>query len=362
MKQYFLVISAILFLISCKQKKVVQPEIRQLTEAVYASGTLVPENEYKVVAATDGFLESALVKEGDSVKKGQLLFKLSNNDQQAQVSAAAQLVQKTLPVTGNSSPAVMEIQNRLAAARIRLENDRQQYERYKNLYDQNAISASNYEKYMLQYQTTSKEVGSLQQQLQQQRLSSALQLQQANNQLQLASTSKGNGLIKSFADGIVYDVVKQTGDMIYPNQPIALVGSGKMIAKLLVDEDDFQKVKEGQKILITMDAYPGKTFSATLYKIYPLLNKVEQSFRVDALFDNQLPAKVYGLNIEANIVIKEKVEALVIPRQALIKGDSVLIKKGDRVVAVKITKGAEDNEWIQVTGGLYSVSQSIILQ
>ena len=361
MKQFLFLISGFVMLLSCKQQQVVKPEMKQLTEAVYASGTLIPENEYKVVAATDGFLESALVKEGDTVKKGQLLFRLTNNDQQAQVHAAAQLVQKTLPVTGSNSPAVMEIENRLAAAKIRLENDRQQYERYKNLYDQNAISASNYEKYMLQYQTTSKEVASLQQQLQQQRLSSAIQLQQANNQLQLASTLKSNGLIKSFSDGIVYDILRQTGDMIYPNQPIALIGSGKMIAKLLVDEDDFRKVKEGQKVLITMDAYPGKTFSATLCKIYPFLNKVEQSFRVDALFDNELPAKVYGLNIEANIVIKEKVQALVIPRQALMKGDSVLLKEGDKLVAVKITKGVEDKDWVQVTNGLHSISQSIIL-
>ena len=362
MKEFVFVLSVLLLLISCKQSQTVQPEIKQLTEAVYASGTLVPENEYKVVAATDGYLEAALVKEGDSVKKGQLLFKLSNNDQHAQVSAAAQLVQKTLPIAGNNSPAVMEIETRLAAARIRLENDRQQYQRYKNLYDQNAISASNYEKYLLQYKTTSKEVENIQQQLHQQRLSSALQLQEANNQLQLANASKGNGLIKSFADGIVYEVVKQTGDMIYPNQPIALVGSGKMIAKLLVDEDDFEKVKEGQKILITMDAYPGRTFSATLYRIYPLLNKVEQSFRVDALFDNELPTKIYGLNIEANIVIKEKVEALVIPKHALRKGDSVLLKNGNQVEACKITKGVEDDEWVQVTGGLHSISQSIILQ
>jgi HlyD family secretion protein len=362
MKQFLLLVSGLLVLMACKQKQVVKPAIKQLTEAVYASGTLVPEKEYKVVAATDGFLENALVKEGDTVKKGQLLFKLSNDNQQAQVQAAAKLVQKTLPVTGSSAPAVMEIENRLAAAKIRLENDRQQYARYKNLYDQNAISASTYEKFMLQYQTTSKEVGSLQQQLQQQRLSSELQLQQANNQLQLASTSRGNGLIRSFSDGIVYEVLRQNGDMIYPNQPIALVGSGKMIAKLLVDEDDFQKVKEGQKILITMDAYPGKTFSATLCRIYPLLNKVEQSFRVDALFDEELPAKVYGLNIEANIVVREKVQALVIPKQALMKGDSVLLKEGDKLVAVKITKGVEDNDWVQVTHGLHSISQSIIIQ
>jgi multidrug efflux pump subunit AcrA (membrane-fusion protein) len=362
MKQIILLVLGFMFLLACKQEQVVKPAIKQLTEAVYASGTLVPETEYKVVSATDGFLESALIKEGDTIKKGQLLFKLSNENQQAQVQAAAQLVQKTRPVTGNNSPAVSEIENRLEAARIRLTNDRQQYERYKNLFDQNAISASNYEKYMLQYQTTSKEVEGLQQQLRQQRLSAELQLQQATNQLQIASTSRGNGLIRSFSDGIVYDVLMQTGDMIYPNQPVALVGSGRMIAKLLVDEDDYQKIKAGQKVLITMDAYPGKTFSATLHKIYPLLNKVEQSFRVDALFDEELPARVYGLNIEANIVIKEKVQALVIPKKAVKSGDSVVLKEGDKLTTVKIIKGIEDKKWVQVTAGLHSLSQSIILQ
>lgn len=362
MKQIFFLVFALMLLQACKQKQVVKPQIKQLTEAVYASGTLVPEREYKVVSSTDGFLEHASVKEGDSIKKGQLLFRLSNENQQAQVHAAAQMVKKTLPVTGNNSPAVMEVENRLAAARIRLSNDRQQYERYKSLFDQNAISASSYEKYMLQYQTTSKEVAGLQQQLQQQRLTAELQLQQANNQLQLANTSRGNGLIKSFSDGVVYDVLRQTGDMIYPNQPIALVGSGPMIAKLLVDEDDFQKVREGQKVLITMDAYPGKTFSATLHRIYPLLNKVEQSFRVDALFNEELPAKVYGLNIEANIVIKENVQALVIPKEAVIKGDSVVLKKDNKLISVKITRGVEDNQWVQVTQGLHSISQSIVLQ
>ena len=114
------VLLAAILLSSCKNKtKEVQPSARLLTEAVYASGTLVPENEYKVVAATDGFLQNALVKEGDTVKKGQLLFTLNNDNQQAQVNAAAGVVNKTRPVTALNSPAVKDIENRLAAARVR---------------------------------------------------------------------------------------------------------------------------------------------------------------------------------------------------------------------------------------------------
>jgi multidrug efflux pump subunit AcrA (membrane-fusion protein) len=359
----FIIIIMVAGFTACKQKtKEVQPQMKQLTEAVYASGTLVPENEYKVVSSSEGFLQKALVKEGDTVKKGQLLFSLSNDNQQVQVNAASELFTKTMPVTAVNGPAVKEVENKLAAAKTRLENDLLQYNRYKNLYDQKAISASNYEKYKLQYETTQHDVQSLEEQLNQQHLSAALQLQQASNQLQVARTSQSNGLLKSYADGVVYDVYKQTGDMIMPNQPVALIGSGKMIAKLLVDQDDLQKIWIGQKILITMDAFPDKVLHATVKKIYPMLNKVEQSFRVDAVFDETLPLNMYGLNVEANIVLSEKTKAIVIPKNAVLKGDTVLVKEADKITKVKIKKGAEDKDYVQVLGGISNSSILIIQQ
>jgi multidrug efflux pump subunit AcrA (membrane-fusion protein) len=157
-------------------------------------------------------------------------------------------------------------------------------------------------------------------------------------------------------------VYKQTGDLVAPGQPIALIGSGKMIAKLLIDEDDLGKVKAGEKVLITMDAYPNKIFQAHVQKIYPLLNRQEQSFRVDAIFDNVIPVQLYGLNLEANIVLTENVNALVIPKTALLKGDSVLLKKDGKVVRTKIRTGIEDKDYVQIVEGLDPSSTLIIEQ
>ena len=352
---------AVTLLAACRQKKQeVQPQMRQLTDAVYASGSLVPENEYKVVSSTDGFVQKALVKEGDTIRKGQLLFTINNDNQQTQVTTATELVSKTAPVVAPNGPAIRDLETRLANAQTRLANDELQYHRYKNLYDQQAISASNYEKYELQYQTSQNDVKSLQEQLKQQRLQSDLQMQQASNQLQVARTGKANGLLKSYVDGVVYDVYKQTGDLVNINQPLALVGSGKMIAKLLVDEDYLAKVSIGQKVLITMDAWPNKIFRARIRKIYPLLDKQEQSFRVDAVFEDELPQQLYGLNIEANIVLHEKASVLVIPKKALLPGDSVLVKEDGRTTKVKIAKGASDDNYVQVVSGLNQSSVIII--
>lgn len=358
----FIALVPVCWLLACKQNnQEVKPQMRQLTEAVYASGTMVPSLEYKVVSSIDGFLEKALVKEGDSVKKDQLLFTLHNSNQEAQVAAASRMVAKTAPVTAPNAPAIKDVESRLASVNIRLQNDKVQYDRYKNLFEQNAVSASTFEKFKLQFETTQQEVHSLEEQLKQQRLSAGLQLQEARNQLHLAQTSRSNESLKSYANGIVYDVYKQTGDLVTPGQAVALVGSGDMIARLLVDEDDLGKVKEGQKVLITLDAYPGKIFQAQIQKIYPLLNKQEQSFRVDAIMRNDIPKQLYGLNVEANIIVRENVQALVIPKSALLKGDSVLMKQNGKKVKVKVRPGIEDKEYVQIVEGI-DINSTLIIE
>ncbi len=178
--------------------------------------------------------------------------------------------------------------------------------------------------------------------------------------MQLTRAQQNVGRMKSFINGIVYDIYKEQGDLVNPNQPLALIGAGDMIAKLSVDEDDLDKVYEGQQVLITMDAYEEKVFKAHIKKVYPVLNKVEQSFRVDAVFDETLPVGIYGLNLEANIVIAENKEVMVIPRSALLKGDSVWVKKDKEEVKVPVKTGIADDEWVEIKSGLDKSSTIIV--
>lgn len=354
MKHLALVIPISLFICSCTgSEEEIRPQLRNLTEAVYASGVVVPEDEYSVVSAAEGFLTRSLVKEGDSIRAGQSLFIVENDQYDAQLTGAGKLLEKTIPVTsGDNAPLVRELKMRLDASLSRLHNDSVQHARYSKLYQQDAISASSYDRQRLQFDIARKEVASLQQQLEQQRLNAALQLQQANNQVLLARTSQQNGVVKSRGDGVVYEIYRKTGDIVHPTQPIALVGRGNMVARLLVDEDDLERVRIGQQVIIKMDAFPGQTFTGTLQRIYPILNRVEQSFRVDVHFDEMPAAILYGLNVEANIVVKKDEPAIVIPRTALLKGDSVLVKRGKTVGKVKVETGITDEKWVQVVAGI----------
>jgi multidrug efflux pump subunit AcrA (membrane-fusion protein) len=349
--------------IACAPKQeTVKPETKTVTEAVYASGTLTTEKEYKVVSAIDGYLTDMLVSEGDSIKAGELLFAVKNNTRSAQEQSAAAMLEKTLPVVNDNAPLFRELENQMLLTAAKLQNDSVQYMRYKNLYDNAAISLSAFEKYRLQYKTSQTELQRLKDQLRGQRLSNSLQRQAALNQLRVTRTDNSNGLLRSFTNGIVYEIFKQKGDMVNINQPIALVGSGKMIAKLLVDEDDLGKIWIGQKAEIKMDAYPNKIFKAKIARIYPVLNKAEQSFRVDAEFTEPLPINIYGLNIEANILITENKNVVTIPKKAVMKGDTVLVQQAEKTRAIKIEKGIEDDQMVEIKPNSIPSTSLIIIR
>lgn len=361
MKKLIPLLTACLLIFSCKQKQQeVQPQQKILTEAVYASGTLVPEVEYKVTASTDGYLNRLFVNEGDTVRAGQLLFGLQNEMKDAREQAAAALVRQTMPATTNDAPVFAELLQRLDVVKLKLQNDSLEYHRYRNLFEQNAISKSALEKRQLQYETTVKEAVVLQQQIRNQRVHANIQLQQASNQLVVTKAETATLNLKSYANGVVFELYKQKGDLVTPGQPIALIGRGKMIAKLLVDEDDLAKIRTGQKVLINLDAYQDKVFNGTIHRIYPVLSKAEQSFRVDALLIDPIPDAIYGLNVEANIVLNEERKVTVIPKKALLKGDSVLVKYNNQVAKIKIKKGIEDDEWLEIKTQLPHKSLLII--
>jgi multidrug efflux pump subunit AcrA (membrane-fusion protein) len=349
----------LLTLLSCgKREQEIHPETKSLTAAVYASGALAPEQEYKVVSQFDGYLVQALVKEGDSVRSGQLLFRVSSSVRNAQERGARELVARTAPAT---DPALRQIEGQIALARIRLRQDSLNYRRYAELLRQDITSQSVFEQYQLKYQSTLREYQNLQQQWQQMNMQGAIQLQQAQNSEMVAEAQTSSGNLKSFVNGRVFDVYKKEGDLITPAQPLALIGTGALIAKLSVDEDDLHRVFEGQKVMLSMDAFPGKVFKAHISKVYPLLNRVEQSFRADAVLDEPLPVHMYGLNVEANIITAENKQVLAIPKSALLKGDSVIVKENGKKRRIRITKGIEDEQYVEVLGGL-TASSTVIVQ
>jgi HlyD family secretion protein len=131
--------------------------------------------------------------------------------------------------------------------------------------------------------------------------------------------------------------------------------------KLTIDELDLQRVKPGQEVMVKIDAYPEKVFHGKVVKMYPLIDTRQQSLRVDAELTDTLPSIFSGLAVEANIIIRENKTALVIPKTALLPGDSVWID-GKNPEKIKVTRGIETLDEVEITGGITKDSKILLKQ
>ena len=339
---------------SCKQSaEGTSPTYRELTEAVYASGNVYPRNEYTVTADATGIIQQRLINEGDSIRRNQLLFVLESATEDARQQAAANAYRQSRSNLGTNSPVLAELEAQVRNARTRLSNDSINYNRFRELYGQNATSRAELERaelnYTLSRNTFRAQINTLQ------RSRDQIQLDVANNRSQLVSSEVAgqNTRIRSFVDGKVYEVYKDPGEVIKVGEQLALVGSShQLYAQLAVDESDFGRLRVGQEAILKADVYPDKVFKARVSKIYPKLNRTDQSFRVDAEFIGERPASYYGLTVEANIIISQNKHILTIPKSYVVGNDSVWVDQDGKKQKVKFQKGAENFDLVQVKGGL----------
>lgn len=343
-----------LSVISCQQKsETASPTYKKLTEAVYASGNVFPKNEYKVVANADGYLQQQWVNEGDVVKGGQLLFSLESLSQDARAEAAANIYRQSEANYADNSPVLAELEAALRNARTKLDNDSVNYFRYKALYEQNAAARADLERSELAYKTSKNDVAARQKAWARTKNQLYVDLQNTRSNFKVNLREGDNYRIRSIEAARVYEVYKKVGELVRRGEAVALLGNpNNVYLQLAVDETDFAKLKVNQEIVLKMDAYGDKVFKAKVTKIYPKLNKIDQSFRVDADFVGEAPEAYYGLTVEANIIISQNPKALTIPKSYLVGNDSVWIEEGKEKKKIKLQKGAENFELVEVKGGL----------
>lgn len=347
---------------SCgKKTEIIHPEYRTITEAVYASGNLFPLNEYKVAANADGFLTQRLVNPGDKVELDQLMFVIENDLQQIRASNSAEIYKKARENYGDNSAPLTESKLAIESAKDKYRNDSTNYARYQRLVAKDAVSKVDFDKARLAFELSSNELKQRKDSYLKLKNQLFVDLQQAETTYQINFKDASNCLVKAKIPGEVFEVLKEQGEVIRRNEPIAILGDGsRSYLKLQVDELDIKQIKIGQKVLIKLDVDKNSVYQGKVTKVYPKLNIEDQSFRVDAEFIGKAPQQLYGLTLEANIILHEASKKLTLPKTALIGNDSVWVKIDGDERKIKIQKGAENFDYFEITAGLTESSEVLI--
>ncbi len=171
--------------------------------------------------------------------------------------------------------------------------------------------------------------------------------------------------VTSTISGIVKLVMTQVGATVAPTAPLFQVVDMDSVEVILnVPEKKIAQIKRGQSAMLSLVAYPGRTFFGNIYKLSPVVDAMSRTLEARVLVRNPGYLLKPGMFAEARIVLREVDSALVIPVTSLLDRDGsrvvFTIKDGTARRIVPQLQFVE-GQWAVVSAGLEAGDQVVVV-
>jgi HlyD family secretion protein len=352
--------------------------VRQdLVASVTASGEIKPKNYINLGANTLGPapITEIMVKEGDHVRKGQVVAKMQSVQANADVVAQNASIATSLADSAASEAGLKSQEDGVTTAQATLEKNRAELDRTKSNYDRSAelykeklLAKQDFDQKKAEYDTAIAAMGEAEARLAQ----AKSQVAQARQQLTSAQKRIGQlqanldrykdilsqYYVTSPIDGIVTNLPVRAGETVVPGVQnsaastiMTIADMSVITAEVKVDETDIVNVSLNQKAEVTIDAMPNRTFHGHVTEIGDTAilrssgvaasqsntsDQEAKDFKVVVALDDPPDDIRPGLSCTGKIVTATKHNVLTIPIQALTvrkRGDLDPVKKSGSVEA-----------------------------
>jgi HlyD family secretion protein len=335
---------------------------------VSTNGKVEPIQNFEAHAPIATTVKHLLVKEGDHVRKGQLLLQLDDADIRTQAARAlaqvktAQADQSALK-TGGTQEEVLTLNSQLVKARSARDLAQRNLDAYRRLQQEGAASPGEVRQAEDALQRAQADVTLLEQK-QKDRYSQpeTARIQAQGAEAQAAYDAAENALLKSSVrapfDGIVYSLPVKQGAFVQDGELLLQEADlSRMLVRAFVDEPDVGRLQVGQRVEIIWDALPGRTWIGTVNTV-PSTVKLRVSRNVGettCIVDNPDLRLLPNINVGVTIVIAEHYSVLTLQRDALRIDDSrpYVFKIVDRHVKKQpIEFSLQNLTRVEITSGL----------
>jgi RND family efflux transporter MFP subunit len=267
-----------------------------VSEAIYGTGTVEPARWAKVVPLQRRRLVDLCLCEGQQVKAGQALGRMDDAEERS---------------------ALNELQISFQQAQRDL--DRAEKDRTKS-----DVAQKEYEQRWTQVEEYKSRVAAQQARI---------------DQLVLRAPLDGMVLRR---DGEVGEIAGPTDVLFWVGPPLPM----HVVAE--VNEEEINRLAVGQKAFLRSEAFPGQALGASVSQITPKGDPTRKTFRIYLLLPNDTPLRI-GMSVEANIIVREKPSAIVVPAEA-VAGDMVQIVSDGRIARIPVKVGIRGSRNVEVIG------------
>lgn len=265
-----------------------------LAEHVLVVGNLIGAATVQVVPKVNGRLASVAVKLGDSVRRGQLIAKVEDNEIRQQVHQA------------EASYKVSEATIRQRQADLKLAETN--LTRNKSLLDRELLPRQTYDDTEARHQAALAQVD----------LARA-QFEQAKARLEELRITLSNTNITSPVDGFVGKRFLDPGAFVSPNAPVVSVvdiRTLRLVANLV--ERDVKRVRAGTVAEVEVDAFQGEKFAGKVSRVAPVFDPSTRTAEMEIEVANTTYRLKPGMYARVQLTVDTKADALTVPRNAVV--------------------------------------------
>lgn len=375
-------------LVTVQTGKVIRQDV---TSVVTASGEIKPRNYINIGANAMGRITDILVKEGDRVRRNQVLAKLESIQAEADVQAQRAALSSGEAESAASEAglkaaddAVLTAQASVDRAKADLDRTQVDFQRAQQLYDAKLIARSEFDTRKAAFDVQAAAVREAETRLSQARAQRAqVAAQLAASQRRIAQLNavlrRSTDVLDKYnavapIDGVVTNLPVRVGETVVqgiqnsPGSTIMTIADMSVItAEVKVDETDIVNVKLDQLADVTVDAIPGKTFKGHVIEIgntailrstglaasqSAISSQEAKDFKVVIALDNPPDELRPGLSCTAKVVTATRPRTLTVPIQAVTtrqRGDLEPKKEGS-VQAASTPNPADKAKKEELTG------------
>jgi HlyD family secretion protein len=337
-----------------------------MRSVISTNGRIEPVQNFEAHAPVSTTVRKVYVKEGDHVRKGQLLLQLDDADARTQ-AARAQAQIKTAQAevhaiqSGGSQEELLTLQSQIGKAQADREQAQRSLDALRRLQQKGAASIGEVKDAENTLQRAQADLDLLQQKKKERYSTPEVERVTAQqSEASVAYAAAEDTLLKSNVvapfDGIVYSLpVKQgtyvqAGDLLLQEADLS-----KVQVRTYVDEPDIGRLAIGQKTEVTWDAVPGRVWEGTVNAIPAVVKKLNTRNigEITSVLDNHDYKLLPNTNVSITIVTAEHPNAMTIPREALRQDDAapyVYKIAGDTLHRTKVTVANSNLTQVEVSG------------
>lgn len=328
-------------------------------ETITASGAVTsPDAPSSMAFLVSGKVIKVVPREGDYVRKGQVLAVIDPTDYSLSVqAAAAQTALAQAALSKAENPARPE---QLEQARISYERAEDEYGRMKMLYDSKSLAPNDFLKYKASYESAKQqyEMAKFGGQKEDKEQAQASYDQAAAHE-RIVRKQLADSTLRAPFDGYISKRDIEPGEMAAPGRVVfEMVRLDPVEISVGIPETDVDRVRAGQKVEITIPALPQKTFEGVVRVINVSADPASRTYLTKIAVPNPQHQLLIGMVAEARIFGDRMVDIRTLPAEAVVRdpqgAPTVFVYYPDqkRVYAKRVTLGSLHDKEIDIKGGI----------